>query len=288
MSINSYRYGYQGEYAEDESDETGIKANSFQLRLYDARLGRWLSPDPYRQFHSPYLAMGNNPTNMVDPDGGWCYDANDNQIPCGDIADVFGNDYMHTTLLQETSLIHYNAPSYDNNIIVINIEQPLNGINPFDLIEGIEDKLMKNGLDKNTEIRPSSSINYGFIHNFNIWNNEINISKLNIRDYNDRIKSDREHKAAAGYAGLNSNLATVYRGLDSSNSEKMRPLKLYIHVAVHELGHALFGFSHERGTGYTDNDCGIMDYRTLDRPGPNINFSDENVQIIKSSKWGSQ
>ncbi|MGB0870969.1 MAG: RHS repeat domain-containing protein [Flavobacteriales bacterium] len=70
-SINSYRYGYQGEYAEDESDETGIKANSFQLRLYDPRLGRWLSPDPKGQYHSPYLAMGNDPTNGVDPDGGW-------------------------------------------------------------------------------------------------------------------------------------------------------------------------------------------------------------------------
>jgi len=71
MSINSYRYGYQGEYAEDESDETGIKANSFQLRLYDARIGRWMSPDPYRQHHSPYLAMGNNPISNIDPDGGF-------------------------------------------------------------------------------------------------------------------------------------------------------------------------------------------------------------------------
>lgn len=69
-TLNSYRYGYQGEYAEDETDETGIKANSFQLRLYDPRLGRWMSPDPYGQYHSPYLAMGNSPTNSVDPDGG--------------------------------------------------------------------------------------------------------------------------------------------------------------------------------------------------------------------------
>lgn len=71
MNINSYRYGYQGEYAEDETGEDGIKANSFQLRLYNPRLGRWLSPDPYGQYHSPYLAMGNSPTGMVDPDGGY-------------------------------------------------------------------------------------------------------------------------------------------------------------------------------------------------------------------------
>ncbi len=71
--MNSYRYGYQGEYAEDETEEDGIKANSFQLRLYNPRLGRWLSPDPYGQYVSPYLAMGNNPTNSVDPDGGFSW-----------------------------------------------------------------------------------------------------------------------------------------------------------------------------------------------------------------------
>ncbi len=76
-NINSYRYGYQGDYAEDETGEDGIKANSFQLRLYNPRLGRWLSPDPYGQYHSPYLAMGNTPVNGVDPDGGFFGESTD-------------------------------------------------------------------------------------------------------------------------------------------------------------------------------------------------------------------
>ena len=38
-------------------------------------------PDPYRQYASPYLAMGNNPVNKVDPDGG-C-----DEPPC---APIFG------------------------------------------------------------------------------------------------------------------------------------------------------------------------------------------------------
>lgn len=63
-----YRYGYQGEYAEEE--ELG-GTHSFELRLWDARIGRWLSPDPYRQFNSPYLGMGNIPNMGVDPDGAW-------------------------------------------------------------------------------------------------------------------------------------------------------------------------------------------------------------------------
>ena len=31
---------------------------------------RIMSPDPYGEFFSPYLAMGNNPVSTVDPDGG--------------------------------------------------------------------------------------------------------------------------------------------------------------------------------------------------------------------------
>jgi RHS repeat-associated protein len=62
-----YRFGYQGQYAEKD-EETGW--NHFELRQYDAVIGRWLSVDPYRQYHSPYVGMGNNPVNGVDPDGG--------------------------------------------------------------------------------------------------------------------------------------------------------------------------------------------------------------------------
>jgi len=63
-----YRYGYQGQYSERDKE---TEWNSFELRMYDPVIGRWLSPDPYGQFNSPYLAMGNDWAGRVDPDGGW-------------------------------------------------------------------------------------------------------------------------------------------------------------------------------------------------------------------------
>ena len=60
-----YRYKYQGQ---EKDPETGREA--FQLRLWDARIGRWSTTDPYGQYSSPYLGMGNNPISQVDPDGG--------------------------------------------------------------------------------------------------------------------------------------------------------------------------------------------------------------------------
>ncbi|UOY08636.1 hypothetical protein L0P88_08795 [Muricauda sp. SCSIO 64092] len=68
VDANSYRYGYQGQYAETDP-ETGKPA--FELRLYDPRINRWLTTDPYNQYSSPYIGMGNDWPNGVDPDGGW-------------------------------------------------------------------------------------------------------------------------------------------------------------------------------------------------------------------------
>ena len=64
-SFYNYRYAYQGQ---EKDSETGKEA--FELRLWDARIGRWLTTDPYGEFHSPYLGMGNNPLRIIDPDGG--------------------------------------------------------------------------------------------------------------------------------------------------------------------------------------------------------------------------
>ena len=71
------RYGYQGEYAEcdpETATTSGSEAiggwNSFDLRMYDANVGRWLSTDPKGIGWSPFIGMGNNPVSNSDPDGG--------------------------------------------------------------------------------------------------------------------------------------------------------------------------------------------------------------------------
>jgi hypothetical protein len=45
--------------------------DNFELRTFNHDLGRWSAPDPYAQFHSPYLAMANDPVSKIDPNGGY-------------------------------------------------------------------------------------------------------------------------------------------------------------------------------------------------------------------------
>jgi RHS repeat-associated protein len=67
ITREDYRYGYQGQFSEEEKE---IGWNSFELRMYDSRIARWVSPDPYGQYASGYKAMGNAPISTIDPNGG--------------------------------------------------------------------------------------------------------------------------------------------------------------------------------------------------------------------------
>jgi RHS repeat-associated protein len=60
-------YLYQGAFAELDDD---IGWTDFALRNYDAQIGRWVQQDPYQQFASPYVGMGDDPVNLTDPSGG--------------------------------------------------------------------------------------------------------------------------------------------------------------------------------------------------------------------------
>jgi RHS repeat-associated protein len=71
MRVMIYRYGFNGK--ENDSDVKG-EGNSidFGARMYDSRLGRWLSLDPLAQKYpelSPYQFCDNNPLVFKDDDG---------------------------------------------------------------------------------------------------------------------------------------------------------------------------------------------------------------------------
>ena len=63
--------GYQGG-SSDFEDATGW--NGFALRNYDPQVGRFVQADPFDQFASPYVGMGNDPVNNADPSGGLTVD----------------------------------------------------------------------------------------------------------------------------------------------------------------------------------------------------------------------
>jgi len=72
FSSNGYRYGFNGKEKDDEIANVEGAYDDYEARIYDARLGKFLSPDfltynyPY---NSPYLYARNNPIFNIDVDG---------------------------------------------------------------------------------------------------------------------------------------------------------------------------------------------------------------------------
>lgn len=71
LFATSYRFSFNGMEKDDEVKGLGNSLD-FGARVYDSRLGRWLSPDAFEKKYphlSTYCAMGDNPNLFVDPDG---------------------------------------------------------------------------------------------------------------------------------------------------------------------------------------------------------------------------
>ena len=68
-----YRYGFNGMERDDELKQNG-NSYDFGARIYDPRVGRWLSGDPLANRApglTPYRYGFNNPVRFFDPDGKW-------------------------------------------------------------------------------------------------------------------------------------------------------------------------------------------------------------------------
>jgi RHS repeat-associated protein len=69
--VSTYRYGFNGKEKDDEVSGGGNDYD-YGARIYNPRLGRFLSIDPLASdypFYSPYLFAGNKPIMAVDIDG---------------------------------------------------------------------------------------------------------------------------------------------------------------------------------------------------------------------------
>ncbi|MBI3138218.1 MAG: hypothetical protein HYZ15_06510 [Sphingobacteriales bacterium] len=71
-STERYRYGFNGKENDNEIKGDGIQQD-YGLRIYDARIGKFLSADPLIKsypFYSPFQFAGDNPVKFIDLDGG--------------------------------------------------------------------------------------------------------------------------------------------------------------------------------------------------------------------------
>lgn len=126
-------YQYQGDYSEFDDD---LGWNDFMLRSYDAQIGRFLQYDPYDQFASGYVGMGNDPGNNVDPTGGWGEPSS---------KDGPGKLYRSRDAAAWGWARYYIRESLDNNVEIASIiyEVICNGKKYYGFTEGVKSPRVK-------------------------------------------------------------------------------------------------------------------------------------------------
>jgi len=122
VSLSDYRFGFNGKEKENTINGT---ANSldYGARIYDVRIGRFISLDPDKEFYSkmsPYQGLNNNPINFIDATGKGAT----SQIQFNDN----GQPYI---LVSSTVYIYTNDPNVNLNQFKTNYENGLNeAMNP--------------------------------------------------------------------------------------------------------------------------------------------------------------
>ncbi len=122
---SSYRFGFNGMEKDDEVKGSG-NSYDFGARIYDPRLGIWLSLDPLASKYpaiSPYVAFADNPIFFVDKDGReiWIYEPNSDKAylycPNDTKIDESTSEYVKTVVKTLDYIVNTDKDSYRYNII---------------------------------------------------------------------------------------------------------------------------------------------------------------------------
>ncbi len=263
--------------------KTTTLANIVQLKDYYSfgMVSRSFSAEKYR--------FGNYNGKEMDEETGWINYGYRNYNPVigrFDRVDDLSKYYPELSNYQYASLnpILMNDLDGLEGIIYYHIKNKPVGFNETKFAHIVEAALIANGAHPDTKVK--NRLDKSFFDQFKYKDNQS--GSLIIRDYNADIEADRERsKGTAGYSFPNQHNSTIiFTGL-GRNSGKCEPEWLYAMVALHELGHAMYGFEHDHDDGkeYREGQ-GIMGYRSFARREPNFYFRSSQMDKIKS-KWNA-
>ncbi len=184
LSGSNNKYLYNGKELEDDH---GLNWYHYGARYYDPQLGRWHAVDPADEFNSPYTYVGNNPVNLVDPDGTQSDAPNVSGIPI-DVIELMFQAYMDRISQPPVDLYASLSSAIDN--ILRDNDHPLD----FEMELTNENKLI---LRYDIEIIKKTKI-------FSLWGWEWTIETRDIISH--EINFEHSFSIASYYASTRDNM----------------------------------------------------------------------------------
>jgi RHS repeat-associated protein len=271
VSKGEYRYGFNGMEKDNEMKGEGNSLD-FGARIYDSRLGRWLSVDPLARKYvelTPFHFTGNNPILFVDFDGedfGVKINNSDKTIVI--VANVY------TTNAKAYRQAKNSADTWNNKVSIsgsytVTFQMKVN---------------MPATVSESEVVRTFSTVNF--------YRKNGKLKKNLYTQYQSALIKNKALEAAekdpignsyAGNDGLNSILVTGYeftagqcmngRHADMNTHDEKGDMGEYESLVNHEFGH-FFGLD-DKGLKYYPGDGGIMQYTW-----PMKSISDGDVNTI--------
>lgn len=114
----TYRYGFNGKESDFEIKNSAGSSYDFGARIYDPRLGKWLSTDPLQAKYpdlSPYNFTANNPIVFVDPNGKEIiiYYGNNQTYTYGSKEPIPNNEFVQQTVNTLNGMVSGKADPYE-------------------------------------------------------------------------------------------------------------------------------------------------------------------------------
>ncbi len=113
-----YRYGFNGMEKDDEAKGAG-NSYDFGARMYDSRLGRWLTIDPLAGKYpslSTYNFVANSPLVFVDPDGKDLIVGGKTDVSVHDIKSLLPEEYRLLITVSDAGKIMFDHSQLPDNI----------------------------------------------------------------------------------------------------------------------------------------------------------------------------
>lgn len=273
-SIDSYRFGFNGQEKDNEAYGEG-NAYDFGARIYDPRLGRWLSLDPLMTKYpdlSPYSYSGNSPILFTD------FDGQDFGVKIDNVKKtivIVANVY--TVSNKTTNQAKAAANMWNTKTAVIDGYTVSFEINVIQVSKRTNDEIIK--LFKTVDFyKPNGKLNIKLINEHRTKRAEIDAREKAEQDpignsysgnesrYTKEVTNVEHYDAGYTYGDKHiwMNDLVTYQGQYLDQGENTA-------VVAHEFGHFL-GLDDDDGVYYSKG--GIMDY------GSNLTIQDADVATL--------
>ena len=220
-SKDSYRYGFNGKENDNEVMGEG-NWQDYGMRMYNPRIGRFFNADPIiiKEHRYPELSP---------------------------------YQFASNTPIQAVDLDGLEGTVY------INLVNEPKGFIKVEYAKQLKQGLIDNGAHPKTKVIYTQDMStFESIKHFLVGKGRQDI-EVQIRNYS---KLSNDPTEAGGFSNPKViGIVSIYNGLttDSDPSDNEVPIDLYVNATLHEIGHNLFNFQHDKN-GNTSDGEGVMDY----------------------------